>query len=72
MDGSWGQAPLGCSVQLSSQAAVYKTSGNTGKQCIKHDSYQLVCKSSGKCLIIIQFIDIDQLIKSQNCNRILF
>ena len=50
LDGGSGQVPLGCSVQLSSLAAVYKSRGNTGKQCIKHDLYQLVCKSSGKLL----------------------
>ena len=43
LDGSWGQVPLGCSVQSGGDwAAHYKTSGDTGKGCI-HAAYQLVC-----------------------------
>ena len=51
LDGSWGQVPLGCSVQSGGdRAAHYKTSGDTGPGCI-HPHYQLVCRSSGKiCL----------------------
>jgi len=45
LDGSWGQVPLGCSVQSGGdRAAHYKTSGDTGPGCI-HPHYQLVCRS---------------------------
>ena len=47
LDGSWGQVPLGCSVQSGGdRAAHYKTSGDTGPGCI-HSLYQLVCRSNG-------------------------
>ena len=47
LDGSWGQVPIGCSVQSGGDwAASYKTSGDTGKGCI-HSMYQLVC--TGNC-----------------------
>jgi len=45
LDGSWGQVPLGCSVQSGGDgAAVYKISGDSGPGCI-HPMYQLVCRS---------------------------
>ena len=48
MDGSWGQVPLGCSVQSGNdRAAHFKTSGDTGPGCISQD-YQLVCRNNGK------------------------
>ena len=47
-DGSWGQVPLGCSVQSGGNgAAHYKTSGDTGKDCILQ-LYQLVCRNESK------------------------
>ena len=37
LDWSWGQVPMGCSVQTGGDgAAHYKTSGDTGKGCIHH------------------------------------
>lgn len=55
LDGSWGQVPLGCSVQSGGdRAAHYKTSGDTGPGCI-HTAYQLICRSNGKiCLNLIR------------------
>ena len=48
LDGTWGQAPIGCSVQSGGDwAPVYKTGSDTGPGCI-HPMYQLVCVSSGK------------------------
>ena len=48
MDGTWGQVPVGCSVQSGGDwAPVYKTGSDTGLGCI-HPMYQLVCVSSGK------------------------
>jgi len=47
LDGSWGQVPLGCSVQSGGdRAAHYKTSGDSGPGCI-NPAYQLVCRSKG-------------------------
>ena len=43
-DGSWGQVPLGCSVQSGGDGtAHYKTSGDTGPECISK-IYQLICR----------------------------
>ena len=59
LDGSWGQVPLGCSVQSGGdRAAHYKTSGDSGPGCI-NPAYQLVCRSKGKvCLIpIMKFLN---------------
>merc|ERR1712241_772484 len=43
LDGSWGQVPVGCSVQSGgSWTARYKTSTDNGAGCI-HSDYQLVC-----------------------------
>ena len=48
LDGSWGQVPLGCSVQSGGDgAACYKTSGDTGEGCISK-IYQLVCLGKGE------------------------
>jgi len=53
LDGSWGQVPLGCSVQSGGdRAAHYKTSGDTGPGCI-HTAYQLICRSNGKIGFLI-------------------
>ena len=50
-DGSWGQVPVGCSVQSGvAGAAHYKTSGDTGPECI-HEMYQLVCRYNGKYFV---------------------
>ena len=46
-DGSWGQVPLGCSINSGGDKTPhYKTSGNTGKGCI-HEHYQLICRYEG-------------------------
>ena len=48
LDGSWGQVPLGCSIQSGGDGgARFKISGDTGKECI-HQMYQLVCSIEGK------------------------
>ena len=48
LDGSWGQVPVGCSVQSGGSGnAHYKTSGDTGPGCI-HENYQLICRYNGK------------------------
>ena len=48
LDGTWGQVPIGCSVQSGGDwAPVYKNGSDTGLGCI-HPMYQLVCDSSGK------------------------
>ena len=50
LDGSWGQVPLGCSVQSGGDgAACFKKSGDTGDGCI-HEMYQLVCSAEGKAV----------------------
>ena len=47
--GSWGQVPLGCSVQSGGDGAThFKKSGHTAKNCSIHQMYQLVCKGKGK------------------------
>ena len=46
LDGSWGQVPLGCSIQSGGdEAAHFKISGDTG-ECI-HPEYQLICSIKG-------------------------
>ena len=53
-DGSWGQVPLGCSVQSGIDGtAHYKTSGDTAPGCISN-IYQLVCRNNGKIFLCIQ------------------
>ena len=49
MDGSWGQVPLGCSVQSGVDWTAHYKTGNqgTGAACI-HKNYQLVCYDSVK------------------------
>jgi len=48
LDGSWGQVPLGCSVQSGGDyAAHYKTGGATAKGCVA-SAYQLVCTMKTK------------------------
>ena len=43
LDGSWGQVPLGCSVQSKGDnSAHFKTDGDTGEGCISNH-YQLIC-----------------------------
>ena len=59
LDRSWGQVPLGCSVQSGGdRAAHYKTSGDTGPGCIS-ELYQLVCRNKSKIFehnyIILKF-----------------
>ena len=45
-DGMWGEVPIGCSAQSGGNwTAHYKTTGDTGQDCIS-EVYQLVC--SGK------------------------
>ena len=57
LDGSWGQVPLGCSVQSGGDgAACYKTSGDTGEGCISK-MYQLVCRGKGKFYKFVKFLD---------------
>ena len=61
LDGSWGQVPLGCSVQSGrggDRAAHYKTIGDTGPGCIS-PVYQLVCRTNGKVCLkrIMRFLN---------------
>ena len=47
-DGSWGQVPLGCSVQSGGdRTSHFKATGDTGLECIS-PLYQLVCRKNGK------------------------
>ena len=45
LDGGFGEVPLGCSLQHSGRPH-YKTSGDSGKDCIS-SGYQLVCRLEG-------------------------
>ena len=55
LDGSWGQVPLGCSVQSGGDgAAHYKISGDTGKGCTAN-LFQLVCKEESKSHLEVLF-----------------
>ena len=56
LDGSWGQVPLGCSVQSGGDgAACYKTDGDTGQGCISK-MYQLVCRGKGTFYKPVNFL----------------
>ena len=54
LDGSWGQVPLGCSVQSGGDWTPHYKTGNldTGVGCI-HEHYQLVCYDSGMLNLLI-------------------
>ena len=57
LDGSWGQVPLGCSVQSGGDwAAVYKTDGIDNGDGCTHTMYQLVCSTSGIVNILIVYV----------------
>ena len=62
LDGSWGQVPLGCSVQSGlSGLTHYKTSGDTGPGCISK-MYQLVCRDNGKIYLVFRAFTCDNII----------
>ena len=57
LDGSWGQVPLGCSVQSGGDWTPHYKTGNldTGVGCI-HEHYQLVCYDSGMLNLLIVYV----------------
>ena len=57
LDGSWGQVPLGCSVQSGRDwTAHYKTGNHDTDACCIHKDYQLVCYNSGMFNLFIVYV----------------
>ena len=57
LDGSWGQVPLGCSIQSGGDWTAHYKTGNldTGAGCI-HEQYQLVCYDLGMLKLLIVYV----------------